>query len=406
MATEKPISVKISEQAYLTTSASVLFCILMPVYFTVGEQHWSRQAVYIIPIMLALGSVARGKFRVSLIPLIFIFLHAVAYGVLAFSGEDVSRNEFIFVSLSLLAFAFPFVTPFSFPKMLLLAGAAYVCISLVFGEAGSIQFVAGGKGAFETSFGLSLPLLMIVFYVQKKRVLLIITSVICLLMFKRIAILAVITCISIDFLIRLLPGVRLQRTFWVVSASTVLILAVAFALQSPYAFEILSDVLASYGTYLSPNNISSGRYNATLSFYNAAYSERSVAEWLVGDGSGASSTYVRRLPEFDGSFQLLHNDFLRVLTDYGLFGLGATLCVMFLALKSRDRIVALSALYTVLLFMTDNVATYLYYWLTLAFLLRVPRPIPPEPAEAGNLLKQDPRPHRPRLDSEGLVVKA
>ena len=48
----------------------------------------------------------------------------------------------------------------------------------------------------------------------------------------------------------------------------------------------------------------------------------------------------------------------------------------FLLLLKGSRLTALFASYTLVIFMTDNVATYLLYWLSAVFLIRAFEPAP------------------------------
>ena len=71
----------------------------------------------------------------------------------------------------------------------------------------------------------------------------------------------------------------------------------------------------------------------------------------------------------DSAFPLMHNDYLRIVSEYGVFGAAIAMFLMFGAVASGP-LAGLLILYTAICFLTDNVLTYSFYWFVLVFCLR------------------------------------
>ena len=186
-------------------------------------------------------------------------------------------------------------------------------------------------------------------------------------MFKRIAFGAMVVVLLLDYLLLFTKHVVLARILkWGLLAA-----AIFASMNSVVIFDWLSDFIShQFDATVSANFLSSGRYNATEIFLQKIDHDRTWLNWFFGFGPGYSTAFLQTSFEFDGkNFQLLHNDFLRILVDYGILGLSVTV-IGFLKALNGNRVISAFAVYSVFIFMTDNVATYLIYWIVLILLLR------------------------------------
>ncbi|WP_145996767.1 hypothetical protein [Monaibacterium marinum] len=293
--------------------------------------------------------------------------------VLRLGNGFIAIKEFIFISASLLMFTIHFKTH-KITAILLVISTGIVALpglsSLAALDTSAV--FRSGSIVSESSFGLVAPLVGILFYTQRRYALFAVTLLISLLLFKRIAIGAVIVVILFDMAFHM-GGRNLIAKSGIYRLCTGLLLggALVFCLNSVVAYEMVSIILQKYlDVFVPPNEISSGRYFATLYFSDTISQQSSIITFLMGHGPGKSTFTLATLPELaETNFPLLHNDFLRISVDYGAVGVLLVVYALWRSLQG-GRLVALTALYTVFMFMTDNVATYLLYWLALAFVLR------------------------------------
>lgn len=93
---------------------------------------------------------------------------------------------------------------------------------------------------------------------------------------------------------------------------------------------------------------------------------RSAPESLIGFGAGSANKTTTYLTE--GSLTLPHNDWLKLLYDYG--ALGSAVITIFLALMfSSSSVAAAIALANAVMMTTDNVMVYLYYQFPIVLML-------------------------------------
>lgn len=108
-----------------------------------------------------------------------------------------------------------------------------------------------------------------------------------------------------------------------------------------------------------------GRYGVGLEI-TRAIDNRSLVQSLVGSGPG-SATALSTLVS-DGVLDHPHNDWLRILYDYGI--LGSLLITGFVALVfSTSETGAVIAITNAIIMMTDNVIMYLYYQFPIVLML-------------------------------------
>ena len=357
-----------SNQRSTLTISSLVFAAFIPLYFNIGEGSAVRLFLYVVPMMFMFESLLISGLRLKKTLALLLLVFALLYFTRAVTGSFTEFKEFTFILLSLFVAALPFRIPDKFIVAVLMAGAASVLITALTSNTGELgSLIMSSQGFAESSLGLIIPLVTILFFMQKRWFLFLAGIVITFLMFKRIALGAMIVVLLFDYLSLFTKHVVLARALkW-----GLFVFALFISLNSVMIFDWLSDQVSRQLNFtVSANALSSGRYNATTIFLQKIDQDRTWFNWIFGFGSGYSTSLLETSLELDGkNFLLLHNDFLRILVDYGVLGLGVVV-IGYLKALNGSRVVSAFAVYSVFIFVTDNVATYLIYWIVLILLLR------------------------------------
>jgi O-antigen ligase len=116
---------------------------------------------------------------------------------------------------------------------------------------------------------------------------------------------------------------------------------------------------------VSPNQLAPGRY--TLNKYSAAILDQGYdVEWLFGHGPGFSNMAAESI----SSLRHLHNDWFKLLIDYGLVGTILIVWGMVLVYARCAGGIALLAYFSFIM-VTDNPLVYFYVHFVSFMLLRV-----------------------------------
>ncbi|MCE5974340.1 hypothetical protein LZA78_12670 [Sinirhodobacter sp. WL0062] len=348
-----------------------LFAACLAVYFCLPENASARDLIYAFPLLFIAESLASGRADLhrgaAFIGLCFLAL----WLPLSLPNGSVGVHEALFVAASLLVLTLHFETPHRFPIALLIAGGGVALVTWLRSAAGlfaGFDLLRSAQTAGESSLGLALPLVAIHAWASGRRRVFLVSLLLSVLMFKRIALLA----LAIVIVLEVLQSGRFPRLGAVLRAA--LIAAVFLCgLNSTLVYEHLSALAQSlFGLSLSPDEVSSGRYFATLLFQDWLGAHASIFSSLVGHGPGFSTRFLTESADLaQKHFPLLHNDILRLHSDYGFVGLVGA----FWAFQRMARAAPAArgiATYTALIFLTDNVLTYFYYWVIAIALLRVP----------------------------------
>lgn len=355
-----------SRQNTLTIS-SMIFASFIPLYFHIDEGSAVRLFLYVVPFMFFFEALTITGPRLKKIPAFLLLVFALSHYVRAASGFT-EFKEFIFILLSFFVAVLSFRVPDKFIIAILMAGVATVLITIITSNTGEFgMLIMSSKGFAESSLGLIIPLVAILFFMQRRWFLFLVGFFITFLMFKRIALGAMVVVLLFDHLSLFTKHVIIVRALkWGLFA-----IALIVSLNSTMVFVWLSNLVSrQLDITVSADALSSGRYNATIIFLQKISHNRTWLNWFFGFGSGYSTSLLQTSHELVGkNFQLLHNDFLRILVDYGVLGLSA-IVAGFLKAINGNRVVSAFAIYSVFIFVTDNVATYLVYWICLVLLLR------------------------------------
>ena len=202
----------------------------------------------------------------------------------------------------------------------------------------------GSRGIMESGLGFPIGLLALYYLHNKKWRRALVAGLLMFVAFKRIAFLGVALAIGFDMVsARVAP-----RNGRHLALAAVLALSVT-AVFSTQLFEFADDALDLEES--SANSISMGRYDIAVVLWDELYNG-SLEKWIIGSGPGSSDALV--------TLWNPHNDWLKILFDYGLAGFAAIHAVLFLNL-ARHRLGLMIYLYSATLMMTDNVFIYMFY---------------------------------------------
>ena len=146
-------------------------------------------------------------------------------------------------------------------------------------------------------------------------------------------------------------------------------IAVGLSLTAMFSTAIFENVSGSLRLEnSSANAISLGRYDIAVMLWKQL-SEAAPANWLIGFGAGGADAVTEQaVPDLKNP----HNDWLKILFDYGVCGWVVMHAVFFMIL-ARHRLGLMIYLYTAMLMMTDNIFIYMFYYPFVAMAMCVER---------------------------------
>jgi hypothetical protein len=215
-------------------------------------------------------------------------------------------------------------------------------------------------GVIESSLALPLGLFVLYYYRAGDVSKAVIASVLLFLAFKRITFLAVAVAIALDlFYTRILGRHSISRVMCI--AVMMLVTLVALNLQTVFvgAQEIFND------GDLSANRLTLGRYDIGAILWEK-WRVAGPLQVLFGSGVGATDAALAQAAQ--GS--LAHNDWLKILIDYGIIGIAGFWAIL-IAVFKNGRLSNLFLIYTAVLMMTDNPLIYIFYFMFAHQILQV-----------------------------------
>ena len=341
-------------------SVSIVFYI-----WAANNNNQFRYVIYIVPFIFIIEQIFTNQ-RVLLNPIAMLFLFWVAFfGLISIgTSEFFTIREIVFVVLSLGLASIKFkVSSKSISLMLPILTLCLLVIDNSEFENGSIDLIEGSKGTYEHSLGLAIPILSLLYFYQKKWLALILSLALTFILGKRVAWLGLIVAFTYHYMSYGSPLRKFRHVAILVRAS-ILTVALLASLNSVYLFELISIGLSKYFLVdISPNFLSSGRYLLHMDI-NEIHNSSSYFQKIFGMGIGASTSIL------DGTEHgLLHNDYKRVLIDYGYLGL-ILVFLTTLSIGKNSQIISALIVYSSIVFMSDNAMTYLYFWIMLLIAIR------------------------------------
>ncbi|WP_116653307.1 hypothetical protein [Pelagibacterium sediminicola] len=349
--------------------APLLFCALLALYVTLPVGHPGRWAIYTTPVLIVFELLARKALTFNPKTIALLCLYGVYGAALSLGTDDVSFaiRDMIFISLPIFLASVRFRVHWGFPYTFLLS--VFAGIAILISRSDAPLFAVSldtSRSAAEASVGLAIPLGGLLLLYRGKWGAALLAVLAMTLMYKRIALGGFLFASALSACFGLLRAGR----FPVVAGAVLIILLFAIGLNAHWVFHQVSGILADMGIFVSPNQLSAGRYAMELNFRAAVLDQYNTWQIVFGGGPGSSTQFFDFYAQYiDAAFPLMHNDYLRIVSEYGIFGAATALFLMHRAISSSP-LAGLLILYTAICFLTDNVLTYSFYWFVLIFCLR------------------------------------
>jgi hypothetical protein len=205
------------------------------------------------------------------------------------------------------------------------------------------------------------PLYAVFFYVGGAKLQFLLALIMSVVGGKRVAILAILVGMSVALLFRNITALKQRyNRFLALFGALAIINAVATHLAS-----ISQYLHQSLDTSVSIDEVMLGRY-AIAAEMDRMTDTRPFVESLFGSGPGSADALASLVTS--GVLTQPHNDWMRILYDYGIAG--SLVMTMFMALLfSTSGTGAVIAIVTAVMMCTDNVLIYLYYFFPVALMV-------------------------------------
>lgn len=356
-------------------SEPVLIGLLIGVYLigyigisTVDQLTSLRYVMYLVPAILLVSPLLSHNTRLqpNILALLFFYLALGGIGWMLSPGlSNFFLRDYIIISGVLVCYAIvPYVREqhirLVFYVSLILFAFRYATID----HGGfSLQFLrsASLSQSFDSNEGLLGAIYVIYFFAIGARLETVLAFAMCLLGGKRIGLAAMLVgVLAIWFLLKA-PSLNRPKARFI-------ILLLAFATLnalSVYLVWIVETVFRAAHITVPIEEFMAGRYKISSAIYHEM-SARPILMALFGSGAGSADTITVQVTA--GGVPLTHNDWLKILVDYGSIG-SIVLTIGLAAIFSTSALAAGLGLATAVLMMTDNVMIYLFYQIPVALMI-------------------------------------
>jgi hypothetical protein len=325
-------------------------------------ENAGRYILYALPPLLIIVHLVLNRFRS---PLDGAGLTALALYSLAVLASLAVNPSLGFYTQRDLLIIFGYILVFNLHMEAPPVTADVVLLGLVGGllieaQRQGVSFVvdfSGSRGILESDLAFPLGVVLIYHMNERRWGRALVTAVVFIIAFKRIAMVGVLAAVALDFLAHRLSQAASRRVF-----AAAVVLACLIALFSTMIFGELGTLAGG----LSSNAVSLGRYSFAEALW-AHWSQGGMAHWLFGFGPGAADAWLAHKDMLANP----HNDWLKILVDYGAFGmllLSGVLAVLF----PRTRLGNMLYLYAAILMITDNTLIYLFHFAIVFLISRIP----------------------------------
>ena len=221
----------------------------------------------------------------------------------------------------------------------------------------SVRYTAliGPHSLLESTLGFPLGVIVLYYVHNRRWRLALMAGFLLLLAFKRISFAGVIVALTFDAITRNRTRLRSAKRMAALAAIGLSITAI----YSVLVFQSAADALQLKNS--SADAISLGRYDIALLLWSR-WHDASVLNWLIGFGAGAADSISEVFQSNP------HNDWLKILFDYGVIGFLVIHAVFFL-IFARHRVGLMIYLYNTVLMMPDNVFIYMYHYPFIALIM-------------------------------------
>jgi hypothetical protein len=333
-----------------------------------GSNDYIRQArylVYVIPLVLLASPLLERVPRLNT-PAIVLFIAYVLFGCVSYlvgrTDTAIFINDFVIIALILLCFVPKLTVEPRHIRTVFILSAVYFFAAYFLTENREIrllQMLEGGTGSAlhggydSDAGGLIPPLYVVFFHSVGARLEFLVAMAMCLVGGKRIAIIAALIGIVFLVLLQRVSAFDKSRNRAIALCLTLAIVNLVGA-NLPL---IVDHVYAELRPDAHVEHIMLGRYHIGQEIMRSL-GNRSWSETLAGAGPGSANELAGLLT--DGVLGQPHNDWLKILFDYGILG-SAAITILMAMMFSSSKTAAAVGLSSAIIMLTDNVIMYLFY---------------------------------------------
>jgi hypothetical protein len=358
----------VADQAFNRIVVSIACAVYLVGYagYCFGESLASlRYVVYAVPPILVasltLQRTPTSNKAATVFFLAYLSLAPLGY-LIGVKDTDFFFNNFIIMVLIIVSFVPKINVGIGHIRVVFLCSLAYFVLAYLLTEHGGVrlfEILKSGTGSgVEEGYdnhegGLVGPIYAVFLYAIGAKIQFFLALVMSLLGGKRIGVIAILVGLASIFLFRKAAALKKRRNRFIFLLATLGVINIAASNMiyiSQYTYESLR-------MSVSIEEIMLGRY-AIGSEMTRAIDNRSPMESLIGFGPGAAAALATLVST--GTLKEPHNDWLKILYDYGILGsiaITAFIAVIF----STSATGAVIAIASAILMTTDNVVMYLYY---------------------------------------------
>ncbi|MBR0874906.1 O-antigen ligase family protein [Bradyrhizobium tropiciagri] len=343
-------------------------------YHLSGPFEALRYLIYALPLLLIASSMQDRVSSWSRPAAAFLFAYVALAVVSYLTGtRDVafaSRN-FVIIACAILCFMPVVEVNAAQIRFIFLCSLVYLFMDYWGAERGEIrllQMLNNGTGTavvegYDSNDGGGVvgPLYAAFFFAIGAKLQFLLALIMSIVAGKRVAILAIVVGVCAAMLFRYVPALKQRRNcFFALLAALATINIVATNLDT-----ISEYVFHSASITVSFDEVMLGRYAIAIEL-NRMMDTRPFVESLFGSGPGGADTLASIVSS--GVLTQPHNDWMKILHDYGIAG--SIVMTTFMALLfSTSATAAVIAITTAIIMSTDNVLIYLFYWFPAALMV-------------------------------------
>jgi hypothetical protein len=331
-------------------------------------RYFTYTAPLILFVTLALQREPIGNSAAIVFLLIYSTTSGVRY-VAEARGDNLFLANTIVITLSVMACAAASNVGMRHIRAVFLCSLVYFAVAYWLAAPGEIRLYrifqnqtgSGVESGFDNNEGGLLgPIYAVFFYGVSAKALFALALVESILGGKRIGIVAIIVGIISLSIFQRIPTLRNWRNRFLI-----LLCALTFVNVLGCNLSVLSEQL--YGatdTRVSLEEVMLGRHAIGVAMTNVL-ANRPLTTSLLGAGAGSADALA--LLVTDGTLAEPHNDWLKIVFDYGIIG-SVVMTVFFAAVFSASKVGAAIAVANAVVMTTDNVLIYIYYQFPIALM--------------------------------------
>jgi hypothetical protein len=364
-----------SRSRSIVSIACGIFVVGYAGYYFEGTLGALRYLIYALPLFLVASTILQGRVSTSNRSAVAFFL---AYLVLASisnvagrGGGEFASHNFIIISLVIISYIPLLDVSAAQIRFIFLCSLIY--LFLAYGVAGLedirfLQMLQDGTGSavvagYDSNEGGALvgPLYAVFLYAIGAKLQFLLALIMSFVGGKRVAVLAIVVGLSSALLFRNVTALKRRRncfaTLWGALAIINLVATNSNSI-SEYVFRSL-NIAVSY------DEVMLGRY-AIADEIDRVMDTRPFVESLFGSGPGSADRLAWIVSS--GVLTQPHNDWMKILCDYGIAG--SIVMTTFMALLfSTSAIAAVIAITVAITMCTDNVLMYLFYHFSVSLMI-------------------------------------